>query len=415
MPDFGWDPIIVTTSDWYSSVPMDSTFNDEVAHAITIRTRAFTRNDWLRMGHLLWRGLMPILARLGKDEAWLVEGLRWRLEKTLFFPDDGVTWLPYAVYQGLRAVRKYKPELIYATAPPFSTLITGWLVSKISGLPLVVDLRDLWVDNPGRLINGRIKRKMDAWLEELCLASAAAIITTTRTGADLLRRKYRKKIDLIYTIYNGYDEKDFANYPRSVQVKESSETLTISHVGSLYGDRNPVPFLLGLSTFLKRKSDERINLKVRFVGKVSSFSDSFKEYERQGVLEVDEPVEHPEAIEIMARSTVLLLIMPYGSQKVVYAKLFEYLASGRPILGILPLDGEVAELLRRTGNTWIVDVNDVEGISRCLTDIWETWRQGNIRMQRNQEYVRTFERSYLTSQLCKIFASIADFKQIRAQ
>ena len=90
MPEYDWDPIIVTTSDWYSHVPLDYSFYDEVAHAVTIRTPAFTREHWSRLGRILWRGLKPILARVGKGEEWLVEGLRWRLE-SLLFPDAGVT------------------------------------------------------------------------------------------------------------------------------------------------------------------------------------------------------------------------------------------------------------------------------------------------------------------------------------
>ncbi|MBE9534557.1 MAG: glycosyltransferase [Proteobacteria bacterium] len=414
MPEYGWDPIVVTTSDWYSHVPLDYSFCDEVAHAVTIRTPAFTREHWSRLGRILWRGLKPVLARVGKDEEWLVQGSRWRLE-TLLFPDEGVTWLPYAVRQGLGAVRTYKPAVIYATAPPYSTLISGWLVAKMSGLPLVVDLRDLWVDNPNRLIDGRIKKKIDRFLEHLSLAGAAAIITTTRTGADLLRTKYRKKSERIYTIYNGYDEKDFASHVRSGQSKGRREKLTISHVGSLYADRSPAPFLKGLAAFLQRKSTGQTAVTVRFVGKVSSFSETFKEYEHLGVVEIEEPVEHPGAVEIMTSSAGLLLIMPDGSQRVVYAKVFEYLASGCPILGILPLDGEVAELLRQAGNEWVVDVGDVDGISRCLNEMYERWCAGQLVGKTNQEYVRKFERKSLTAQLCEIFAAVAGARPCPSQ
>jgi glycosyltransferase involved in cell wall biosynthesis len=410
MPSYGWDPIVVAPSEWYMPAPLDYSFLEEVADAVAIRTPSFTREDLSRFSHTLWRGLRPFLASMGKNEAWLDGGLRWRLEAFLF-PDAAMTWFPYAVRKGLGAVRRYKPEVIYATAPPYSTLMTGRVVAKISGLPFVADLRDLWVDNPGRPIDGRIKRKIDRFLEYLCLAGAQAIITTTRTGANLLSAKYGKGGKKTFTIYNGYDDKDFSTSVRSNQSKRRLETLTISHVGSLYGERSPAPFLRGLAKFLKEKGSGQAVVTVRFVGEVFSFTEKFKEYEYLGVVKIEEPVEHPVAVEIMTSSDVLLLIMPDSSQRVVYAKLFEYLASGRPILGIVPLDGEVAELLRQAGNEWIVDVGDVEGISRCLYEIYQRWLSRKLVSDKtNKEYVKMFERRYLTSQLCEIFTCVADLE-----
>jgi glycosyltransferase involved in cell wall biosynthesis len=239
------------------------------------------------------------------------------------------------------------------------------------------------------------------------LDSSAAIITTTRTGADLLKKKYPKKSERIYTIYNGYDKKDFDNHIGGSQSKERLEKLTISHIGSLYAERTPAAFLKGLATFIQRNNTVHDVLSVRFVGQVSSFLKTFEEYEHLGVLKIEEPVEHPLAIEIMISSDLLILIMPDGSQRVVYAKVFEYLASGRPILGILPMDGEVAELLRQAGNAWLVDVKDEEGIVQSLNEIYERWRSGRILGKTDQETVRKFERRNLTSQLCEILANVA--------
>lgn len=406
MPECGWDPIVVAPSDWYSPVPLDYSFSEEVAHAVTIRTRAFTREDWSRLAHVLWRGLKPVLAPLGRDEEWLVHGLRWRLE-SLFFPDAGVTWLPYAVKAGLGAVRRYRPEMIYATAPPYSTLISAWIVAKMSEVPLVVDLRDLWIDNPLRLIRGRFKKRIDNFLERVVLSGSSAIVTTTQSGAKLLTKKYPKKRNKVFTVYNGYDEKDFSGHAESKKVGGAQRKLVISHVGSLYGDRSPAPFLKGLATFLENEFPRHVAISVRFIGQVSQFMDVFEAYKHLGVVELKETVDHPMAIEMMKNSDVLLLIQPEKHKKVIPGKVFEYLASRRPILGIVPRDGEVAELLRKVGNAWVVDVRDEEEICQCLNEIYEIWRPWQIVGKTDQEYVRKFERKSLTAQLCKIFAAVA--------
>ena len=414
MPDYGWDPIVVAPSDWYSPAPLDYSFSDEVAHAVTIRTRTFTIEDWSRLGHTLWRGLRPILSPLGRDEEWLVHGLRWRLE-SLLFPDEGVAWLPYAVRGGLGAVRRYRPEVIYATAPPYSTLISAWIVAKMSKVPLVVDLRDLWIDAPLRLIRGRFKKRIDKFLERVVLSGSSAIVTTTQSGARWLTEKYPKKRDKVFTVYNGYDEKDFSGHAASKKVGGARRKLIISHVGSLYGDRSPAPFLKGLVTYLEREFPRQLAIAVRFVGGVSQFMDVFEAYEHLGVVELKEAVDHPMAIEIMKNSDVLLLIVAEKHKKVIPGKVFEYLASRRPILGIVPQDGEIAELLREAGNAWVVDVRDEEGIVRCLNEIYERWRPGQVVGKTDQEYVRKFERKSLTAQLCEIFVAVAGARPCPSQ
>ncbi len=406
MPDCGWDPIVVAPSKPYSSVLLDHSFSDEVAHAVTIRTRAFTSEDWASLGHTLWRGLKLILLPLGRDEEWLVQGLRWRLE-SLFFPDAGVTWLPYAVKAGLGAVRKYRPEVIYATAPPYSTLISAYIVAKISRVPLIVDLRDLWVDNPLRIIRGRFKKKIDKFLERIVLSGSSAIITTTQSGARLLIEKYPKKKGKVFTVYNGYDEKDFSGCTVSKKVGGESKKLLISHVGSLYGDRSPAPFLNGLATFMGRKFSCPAPISVCFAGEVSQFTNIFETFEHLGVFERMGAVEHPVAIEIMKNSDALLLMVAEKHKKVIPGKVFEYLASGSAILAIVPMDGEIAELLSKVDNVWIVDIKDEEGIVRCLNEIYERWRLGQVVGKIDQNYVKKFERKSLTVQLCRRFEVVA--------
>ena len=410
MSEYGWDPIIMTPADWYFSVPLDYSFLDEVAHAKTIRTSVLTRADCSRLVHVLWKGLKPVFSPLGKNEAWLVEGLRWRIEAFLF-PDVGMTWLPYAVREGLRAVRMFRPEVIYATAPPYSTLISAWIVSKISKVPLVADLRDLWVDAPLRIVRGRIKKKMDKFMESAVLSNAAAIVTTTKTGADLLREKYGRKTEKVFTLYNGYDEKDFSSNVANQKVREASRELIISHVGSLYGDITPAPFLKALATFLETGFPIPVPIRVRFIGETSQFTEVFQAYEYLGIVEVQEAVDHCSAIAMMKSSDVLLLILPERHKKVIPGKVFEYFATGRPILGVVPLNGEIAQLLEQSRNAWVVDAGDIDGISRCLDEICQRWISGKLVGMTNKDYVQAFERRHLTSQLCKIFTSIACCKQ----
>lgn len=405
MPNNGWDPVVVVPKDRYSPVPLDVSFLEEVGHVETIRTDIFTAKDLDRLGHKVWRGLRSVLSLFGKNEQWLVDGLKWRIE-SLFFPDQGVTWVPYAVKQGLNAVREYKPEVIYATAPPYSTLISAWMVAKISKIPLVVDLRDLWTDAPLRIMKSHFKKRMDIYLEGIVLSGSSAIITTTQSGVKLLTERYLKKQGMIFTLYNGYDENEFFISGPNETASETKNKLVISHVGSLYGDITPAPFINGLVRCLEQKPFGTLPLLIRFVGEVSQFMNVFRAFEHLNMIELIGVVDHPEAITIMKNSDVLLLIVAEKHKKVIPGKVFEYFASRRPILCIAPLDGEIAELICQTENFWLADVGDTEGIAQCLSEIFQKWHSGEGLERTKMEHVRKFERKSLTANLCKILDQV---------
>lgn len=78
--------------------------------------------------------------------------------------------------------------------------------------------------------------------------------------------------------------------------------------------------------------------------------------------------EHPEAIRHMMNSSMLLLIIPdHASNKsILTGKIFEYLATEKPILFLGPSEGDASQLLIRCGYQGIFDYNDVKGIKRFI-------------------------------------------------
>ena len=80
-------------------------------------------------------------------------------------------------------------------------------------------------------------------------------------------------------------------------------------------------------------------------------------------------VNHSDAIKFMMGSSVLLLIIPdhHSNKSIITGKLFEYLASGKPILCIGPPDGDAADIIGTTGNGKCAGYDDSENI-RLIID-----------------------------------------------
>jgi hypothetical protein len=81
-------------------------------------------------------------------------------------------------------------------------------------------------------------------------------------------------------------------------------------------------------------------------------------------------------------------------------KLFEYLATGKPVLALTPLDGEVAGLLERTRAGWVRDASDRDGIRDLLVNLHEQLQRGDGRKLTNPDWteIRRYERPQLVRQ-----------------
>ena len=67
-----------------------------------------------------------------------------------------------------------------------------------------------------------------------------------------------------------------------------------------------------------------------------------------------------------------------GRRGVVTAKIFEYLAAGRPILAAVPSDGEAAAIVRDTNAGTVVEPDDVDAIGAALTEMVERFENGSL-------------------------------------
>jgi hypothetical protein len=73
----------------------------------------------------------------------------------------------------------------------------------------------------------------------------------------------------------------------------------------------------------------------------------------------------------MLKTTVLLLIIPdhQSNKSIITGKIFEYLASGKPIICLGPKDGDAAGIIRITGHGKTFSYSDSEGISEYLSSL----------------------------------------------
>ncbi len=144
-------------------------------------------------------------------------------------------------------------------------------------------------------------------------------------------------------------------------------------------------------------------IRLRFVGSVSAGQRELILKSCPGAMpEFLSYVTHGEAIRFMREASLLLLIIPdhFSNRSIVTGKLFEYLASSRPVLCIGPAGGDAADILERSGHGKCAGYNDVAGIISII----ESCITGDARSE--MDPANEYSRESLTLRLASLLYSL---------
>ncbi|MGC9025323.1 MAG: glycosyltransferase [Chloroflexia bacterium] len=400
LPEYGWLPYILTTQPKIN-YPQDPGLLEEVPSVARVfrapcvdpaRIEALLLLQW----KLLWKMRLRRLATA--VEPYKV--MRW-----LAFPDPMFTWLGPAFLAGLYVMTKHRVPIVYTTAPPFTSHLVGYLLKAVTGAVWVADFRDPWSRNPFIVYPISALRKLNTYLERKTIQRADAVITVHerclgRLECDIaLQRRGKFRI-----VSNGYDPDDFQALPSSWQ----RERFVLAHVGSLYG-LSKARYLLAAVDVLVRQGQIPED-KVRVVLQGIQGDPGVTDFLGCSWLEIQEPVSHRDAVQVMRAADVLLLFVTGGEEvdHVVTGKVFEYMASHRPILAMVPPTGATAKIVLDSGTGFVVPPEDIEAISKTLLDLYKEWVAGKLIVQANEDFIHQFDRKRLTGQLAALLDQLVE-------
>jgi glycosyltransferase involved in cell wall biosynthesis len=287
------------------------------------------------------------------------------LASGLLFPDRHLLWLPTALPGLARAVRRWRPEAVLVSAPPFSSFLLGWAAACLFGLPLVLDFRDEWSGfyargfRPGG--QGRLWGAAVSALEGTLVRGATRITCASPDYASRFHVLYGGTPDKYVWIPNGYDPADF---PGAGDVPPPPPPLRLVYTGTVMGVTSLRPLWAALA-LLSEKQRQRIVVEV--AGRVVDEEPADPGLAGLAVT-AHGYLDHQAALARMraAHALVLTLSPGLGAERVIPGKLYEYLAARRPILGLLPR-GRAAALMEACAAGVLADPTQPEQAARAIT------------------------------------------------
>lgn len=370
----GWDVTVLTTEN--ASVPTrdESLLTDIPEKVLVVRARTWEPDYRTKQGLVQTDGAATrgIAAHIKSG----LKGLVKQAVKLALQPDPQVLWVPNALKAGRRILRDLRHDAILVTAPAYSSFFIGTALKREFGLPLVLDFRDEW-DMSGRYLENAqrdwFSRVVQHRMQKHLLQRADAVVATTRASTANLGEKLKKfgrAGTRTETIYNGFDEEDFAAITsRAVDTPSSNFRFRLVYTGTLWNLTTIEPLVDAITALHQRAPNLVAKLELICVGrKTPEQSAILARLQDTGCrLELIDYCDHAKVLDWLKSTDAVCLLLSdvIGAERVVPAKLFEYLAIRKDMLAIVPR-GETADIVRRYFPQGQIEPKDIAGIASWL-------------------------------------------------
>jgi glycosyltransferase involved in cell wall biosynthesis len=327
--------------------------------------------------------------------------------KWFYLPDEHIGWLPFAIFHGSKLVKKEGIEVIFATSPSYTTLLIGSLLKKKTKKSLVIDFRDPWVNNSFIEYPTKLHKLIESKMEEYVLTQADYITVATDLIKDDLIQRYPFVKPKIETLTNGFDPEDF----EKLELQKQSSKFRIAYTGSIYGDLTARTFLGALKELIIENEELKKNIEIVFVGNYGKETQNLvRKLSLEENVKLQGYVPHKKCLELIAESNVLLLLITVLGSKgkeILTGKIFEYLASNKPIIAIAPKDNLASKLIKSLDAGVIVPPRNLELTKEAILLFYKKWKIGElIGLTINSNELQKFNRVNLTQRLSRIFDKI---------
>ncbi|MFD2533372.1 glycosyltransferase [Gracilimonas halophila] len=333
-----------------------------------------------------------------------------RVLRFFMYPDNKRGWIEPAVERGLEVIQRKNIDLIFSTAPPFSNHVAAATISKKSGLPLVLDYRDLWLENHFQDDMFRWQKRKMKKMESVCLEQTAAITALDPSMLESIRSSYPEiqVKNRSYIIPHGFDPEDLDRKNGDSNFRYKEGKFNILYSGLFYEQNQPDIFLHALKKADADGSIDLSDIHLHFQGGLDKrinnligelgFRESVTDY---GYL------THEVAVSNLKQADLLWMISNFAPNhtQIKSGKLFEYIGTGKPILG-LAHDGEEAHLLEQYNAGYFGDLKSEKIIISEIARLYDLWSDGKL-PEGDLDFRFQYDRKKITKDLAQIFDKIS--------
>ena len=358
LPGYGWEAVV------FSRKPGKNDFTDEKFRGGKEKIYEY-------------RGILPYIHRLNIL-------LRMAFIPDVFMPDFFLN-----MRKMLKIVKKERPDVMFSSTPA-SSLIAAYMLSRKTGIPLVIDCADPWTA-PFRVSPPtKLHRDFYESLEKRIIDHSMGVSVVGERQVENLKKAFGNDEKYV-SIENGHDRRAFEHH-----CDKKKDFVTFTFAGTVYGDSD-LSFLHIFRELNREKTGRRF--RVVFVGNIPESRKNEILRVGDGFVEIRGKVPNREFIRSLVCSDILIFSLGPDYTDAVSSRLPEYMASGRPIIAFMPEDSLPGKIIKKSASGFIFQLPEEkkrakEFIRSTLDEVPE--------MRPNMEYISEFEWSNLAGKLAGI-------------
>ncbi|MDD4289814.1 MAG: hypothetical protein PHH83_00875 [Patescibacteria group bacterium] len=340
-----------------------------------------------------------------KTQSFFIDFIKKIIYLFVLFPDEYFLFIPFAIFRGIKILRKNKIDYIFSTYPPSSNLVIGWILSKLFNIRHVVDLREPWLDTPDWSMNYssgffvKLRIKIENFIEKIIIKDAYRVILNNRW----MKYGYEKfyNINRGYNIIpNGFDESLINSINlNNIALNDKNDVINIIYAGSYYSKHQPDYLFEAIHMTVKNNP----NLVVSFTifGEIDYITKKLiKKYKNFFSVKYLGYINKKDCLENIVKSDLSIIQFPYDkwSHFRIPGKIYECEKLNVHILVLGDKDGAL-EFLSRDFNNKFIEANDVYKISEYISNFKKVKHSGVLK----SGVIDAYNYNNLNKQFIKLF------------
>lgn len=332
----------------------------------------------------------------------------------------GINYLSFFLSSSLIVPSFKNYDIVIATSPPPFLGLTGLLFSRLKGMPFIFEVRDLWpevISAVGAAPQSSIQYKIFDQIVSLLYKKSTLIVALTNSFKETIASSRGIPEDKIKVIENAVDTEFFRPFQVSsadLRTLGLQDKFIVSYIGTI-GLTHGVDVVLEAAKYFITKLP---NLVFLLVGDGFEKSRLMKSKEQKKLNNVIFMNRQPRSnIPILINASDVSLVLSSKApllQKTIFAKAFEPMACGKPI--IVGADGETKKIVVERARAGIYfKPESPNGLIEAIIELYENPDKRRYLGDNGRTFVVTsFSRLKKAKEYLEIIEEIVGHKNGRA-